>query len=173
MQAILHCDSKWGIGKKNDLMFRLPLDMKFFRTQTSGKVVVMGSNTLLSFPNGKPLKNRTNIVLWPQGPKERAQQDGFVMVESLEELFAEIAKYPSENVYVVGGAMMYHTMLPYCDKVYLTKVAADGGAEAFFDNLDELDNWSMTYESEPQDDNGYTIRFTTYENSKVLPMETH
>ncbi|MCQ2413028.1 MAG: dihydrofolate reductase [Sphaerochaetaceae bacterium] len=172
MQAILHCDSKWGIGKKNDLMFRLPLDMKFFRTQTSGKVVVMGSNTLLSFPNGKPLKNRTNIVLWPQGPKERAQQDGFVMVESLEELFAEIAKYPSENVYVVGGAMMYHTMLPYCDKVYLTKVAADGGAEAFFDNLDELDNWSMTYESEPQDDNGYTIRFTTYENSKVLPMET-
>lgn len=172
MQAILHCDSKWGIGKKNDLMFRLPLDMKFFRTQTSGKVVVMGSNTLLSFPNGKPLKNRTNIVLWPQGPKERAQQDGFVMVESLEELFAEIAKYPSENVYVVGGAMMYHTMLPYCDKVYLTKVTADGGAEAFFDNLDELDNWSMTYESEPQDDNGYTIRFTTYENSKVLPMET-
>lgn len=172
MQAILHCDSKWGIGKKNDLMFRLPLDMKFFRTQTSGKVVVMGSNTLLSFPNGKPLKNRTNIVLWPQGPKERALQDGFVMVESLEELFAEIAKYPSENVYVVGGAMMYHTMLPYCDKVYLTKVAADGGAEAFFDNLDELDNWSMTYESEPQDDNGYTIRFTTYENSKVLPMET-
>ena len=52
MQAILHCDRKWGIGKRNDLMFRLPKDMKFFRTTTSGKVVVMGSNTLLSFPGG-------------------------------------------------------------------------------------------------------------------------
>lgn len=171
MQAILHCDKKWGIGKRNDLMFRLPLDMKFFRTQTSGKVVVMGSNTLLSFPGSKPLKNRTNIVLWPGGDHARAKEDGFVMVESLPELFEEIAKYPSEDVFVVGGAMMYHTMLPYCDKVLLTKVDADGGAEAFFDNLDALDNWSMTYESEPQDDNGYTIRFTTYENSAVLPLE--
>ena len=73
MQAILHCDRNWGIGKRNDLMFSLPKDMKFFRTTTSGKVVVMGSNTLLSFPGGKPLKNRTNIVLWPGGDEKRAQ----------------------------------------------------------------------------------------------------
>lgn len=170
MQAILHCDEKWGIGKKNDLMFRLPLDMKFFRTKTVGNVVVMGSNTLLSFPGGKPLKNRTNIVLWPGGDHQRAETDGFTMVESLPELFEELSKYPSEKIFVIGGAMMYHTMLPYCDKVYLTKVQADGGAEAFFDNLDSMDNWNMTYESEPVDDNGYTIRFTTYENSRVLPM---
>ena len=66
--------------------------------------------------------------------------------------------------------MMYHTMLPYCDKVYLTKVDADGGAEVFFDNLDKLDNWSMTQCSEPEEDNGYTIRFTTYENSAVKSL---
>lgn len=167
MQAILHCDSKWGIGKKNDLMFSLPKDMKYFRTTTSGKVVVMGSNTLLSFPNAKPLKNRTNIVLWPGGDHSRALQDGFVMVESLDELFAEIKKYNSEDVFVIGGAMMYHTMLPYCDKVYLTKVEADGKAEVFFDNLDKLDNWKMVSCSDPEDDNGYTIRFTVYQNSKV------
>ena len=170
MQAILHCDRNWGIGKRNDLMFRLPLDMKFFRKTTTGKVVVMGSNTLLSFPGGKPLKNRTSIVLWPGGPKERAVEDGFIMVESLPELFEELSKYLSEDLFVIGGAMMYHTMLPYCDKVYLTKVDADGGAEVFFDNLDKLDNWSMTECSEPQDDNGYTIRFTLYRNSKPLPM---
>ena len=170
MQAILHCDRNWGIGKKNDLMFRLPKDMKFFRSTTSGKVVVMGSNTLLSFPGGKPLKNRTNIVLWPGGDKKRAEEDGFVMVESLSDLFAEIARYPSEDVFVIGGAMMYHTMLPYCSRVLLTKVDADGGAEVFFDNLDKLDNWSMTQCSEPEEDNGYIIRFTTYENSAVLPL---
>ena len=170
MQAILHCDRNWGIGKKNDLMFRLPKDMKFFRSTTSGKVVVMGSNTLLSFPGGKPLKNRTNIVLWPGGDKNRAATDGFVLVETLSDLFAEIAKYPPEDVFVIGGAMMYHTMLPYCSRVLLTKVDADGGAEVFFDNLDKLDNWIMTQCSEPEEDNGYTIRFTTYENSAVKSL---
>lgn len=168
MQAILHCDKNWGIGKRNDLMFRLPKDMKFFRKTTSGKVVVMGSNTLLSFPNGKPLVNRTNIVLWPGGDKNRAKEDGFVMVDSLDELFAEIKKYNSEDVYIIGGAMMYHTMLPYCNKVLLTKVDADGQAEVFFDNLDKLSNWKETQSSEPEDDNGYQIRFTVYENSEPL-----
>lgn len=167
MQAILHCDSKWGIGKKNDLMFSLPKDMKYFRTTTSGKVVVMGSNTLLSFPNSKPLKNRINIVLWPGGNHERAREDGFTMVESLDELFKEIKKYNTDDVFVIGGAMMYHTMLPYCSKVYLTKVEADGNAEVFFDNLDQLSNWKMTQCSEPEEDNGYTIRFTVYSNSDV------
>ena len=171
MQAILHCDRNWGIGKKNDLMFSLPADMKFFRRTTTGKVVVMGSNTLLSFPGGKPLRNRTNIVLWPGGDGNRAMADGFIMVQSLPELFKEIAKYPPEDVFVIGGAMMYHTLLPYCSRVLLTKVDADGGAEVFFDNLDKLDNWKMTYVSEPQEDNGYTIRFTTYENSNTLPLE--
>ena len=66
MRAIFHADKNWGIGRGNDLMFRLPLDMKFFRETTSGKVVVMGLNTLRSFPGGKPLKNRTNVVLSPE-----------------------------------------------------------------------------------------------------------
>lgn len=167
MRAILHCDRRWGIGKANDLMFRLPEDMKFFRSTTSGKTVVMGSNTLLSFPNGKPLKNRTNIVLWPGGDDARAKAEGYVRVENLNELFAEIGKYPPDDVFVIGGAMMYHTLLPYCSEVLLTKVDADGGAEVFFDNLDELPNWSLTAESAPTEDNGYTIRFCTYKNSEV------
>ena len=170
MRAILHCDRKWGIGKKNDLMFRLKKDMKCFRSTTIGKVVVMGSNTLLSFPEGKPLQKRTNIVLWPGGDKDRAKRDGFLMVESLEELFEAIKGYDEDDVFVIGGAMMYHTLLPYCTEVLLTKVDADGGAEAFFDNLDQLDNWTMVSSSDPIDDNGYTIRFTVYRNSSPLSL---
>ena len=170
MRAILHCDRKWGIGKKNDLMFRLKKDMKFFRSTTIGKVVVMGSNTLLSFPEGKPLQKRTNIVLWPGGDKEKAKRDGFLMVESLEELFEAIKGYDEDDVFVIGGAMMYHTLLPYCTEVLLTKVDADGGAEAFFDNLDQLDNWTMVSSSDPIDDNGYSIRFTVYRNSSPLSL---
>lgn len=165
MQAILHCDRNWGIGKRNDLMFRLPKDMKFFRTTTSGKVVVMGSNTLLSFPGGLPLKNRTNIVLWPGGDPERAQRDGFVMVSTLDELFDTIRGFDPDSVFVIGGAMMYRTLLPYCSRVLLTKVDADGGAEVYFPDLDSLPDWHLVYESAPEQDNGYTIRFTTYENT--------
>ena len=170
MRAILHCDKKWGIGKKNDLMFSLPKDMKFFRSTTLGKTVVMGSNTLLSFPSGKPLPKRRNIVLWPGGDKERAQRDGFTMVESLPALFSLLSTLDSDDIYIIGGAMMYHTMLPYCSEVLLTKVDADGGAEAFFDDLDALPSWRQVASSGPVIDNGYTIRFTTYRNSSPLPL---
>ena len=170
MKAILHCDKKWGIGKKNDLMFRLPKDMKFFRSTTINKIVVMGSNTLLSFPDGKPLPKRKNIVLWPGGDKERAERDGFAMVESLPELFSLLSTLPQDDIFVIGGAMMYHTMLPYCSEVLLTKVDADGGAEAFFDNLDALPNWREVASSGPIEDNGYKIRFTTYRNTSPLPL---
>lgn len=161
MRAIVVVDEHWGIGKKNDLLFRLPADMKHFRETTAGKVVVMGSNTLASFPEGKPLKNRTNIVLYPGG----AAREDCLIVQSLEELFAEVKKYPAEDVFVIGGAMLYRTLLPYCDGAIVTKAAADGGAEVFFENLDALDNWTCVSESEPQETNGIVIRFCTYVNS--------
>ena len=164
MKAIVAVDKKWGIGKKNDLLFSLPEDMKFFRATTLNKVVVMGSNTLKSFPNGKPLKNRTNIVLFPGGE----QRDDCTIVQSLEELKEELKKYQGEEVFIIGGAMMYKTMLPYCSEVLVTKVDADGGAEVFYENLDKLSNWSCVYTSDPVETNGYTIRFTTYKNSNVL-----
>lgn len=167
MKTIFAVDNKWGLGKKNDLLFNLKADMRHFVEHTRGKVVVMGSNTLLSFPGGMPLKNRVNIVLNPNGTDEDANTKGYVLVRSLDELFAAIKQYDHDNVYVVGGAMMYHTLLPYCETAYVTKVDADGGAEVFHDNLDELDNWHCTEQSDPIDDNGYTIRFCTYKNSDV------
>ena len=139
MNLIVAVDKKWGIGKKNDLLFHLKKDMRHFVEYTSGKVVVMGSNTLLSFPGSKPLKNRTNIVLWPGGQ----DVEGATICQSLDDIFAEIKKYNKEDVFIIGGAMMYRTMLPYCDKAYITKVDADGEAEVFFENLDQLDNWTL------------------------------
>lgn len=167
MKTIFAVDNKWGLGKKNDLLFNLKADMRHFVEHTRGKVVVMGSNTLLSFPGGMPLKNRVNIVLNPNGTDEDATKKGYILVRSLDELFAAIKQYDQDNVYVVGGAMMYHTLLPYCETAYVTKVDADGGAEVFHDNLDQLANWHCTEQSNPIDDNGYTIRFCTYKNSDV------
>lgn len=164
MKAILHADREWGIGRKNGLMFSIPADMKFFRQTTTGNVVVMGSNTLKSFPGGKPLKNRTNIVLYPGGEK----RDDCVVVDSLDEMFTEISKYEDDKVYVIGGAMLYRTLLPYCSEALVTKVDAVGGADAFFENLDENDGFELTYVSEPVETNGYTVRFTTYTNKNLL-----
>ena len=163
MKAIVAVDKKWGIGKKNDLLFSLPEDMKYFREKTLNKVVVMGSNTLKSFPNGKPLKNRTNIVLYPEGEK----RDDCIVVGSLEELSVELKKYPADDVFIIGGAMFYRTMLPYCSEVLVTKVNADGGAEVFYENLDENPEWKCVSESAATITNGYEIRFTVYKNSAV------
>ena len=162
MKAIVAVDKKWGIGKNNDLLFSLPEDMKFFREKTSGKTVCMGYNTLLSFPGSKPLKNRVNIVLAPDG----VERDDCIIVHTLEDLSKEVNKY--DDVFVIGGAMFYKTMVPYCEEVYVTKVDADGEATVFYPNLDEMENYSEVYSSEPIESNGYTIRFTTYKNSNPL-----
>lgn len=163
MKAIVAVDKKWGIGKKNGLLFELPEDMKYFREKTINKIVVMGSNTLKSFPNGKPLKNRTNIVLFPGGEK----REDCIVVDSLEELSIELKKYNTNDVFIIGGAMFYKTMLPYCSEVFVTKVDADGKAEVFYENLDQLSDWTCVEEKEPIETNGYTIKFTTYKNSNV------
>ena len=63
MKMIVCVAENYGIGKNGDLLFSIPEDMKLFRSETSGKIVVMGRATLESFPGGKPLKNRVNIVL--------------------------------------------------------------------------------------------------------------
>ncbi len=165
MRAILHADKNWGIGKANALMFRIPADMKFFKETTTGNVVVMGSNTLRSFPGGKPLKDRENIVLFPGGE----EREDCLIVQSLDELLKIIKGREAEGkkVYVIGGQMMYKTLLSYCEEVLVTKVDAVGDADAFFENLDENPNFEVVSESEPQETNGYLIKFVTYRNRAV------
>jgi len=160
--SILNCDKEYGIGKRNGLLFSLPKDMKFFRETTLNHVVCMGENTLLSFPNGKPLKNRTNIVL-SQDPTHN--YEGVINVHTFDD-FLKAMKEHSENdvVFVIGGASIYRQTLPYVDQVYLTKVNAIGGAEVFFVNLDEHPDFELINESEPEMDGDLEIKFTIYQN---------
>ncbi len=163
--AIVHADKEWGIGKGNDMMFSLPKDMKFFRETTMGHTVVMGGKTLRSFPNQKPLKNRVNIVL------SRGQvRDDCIIVPSYEALKIEMKNRENEDIFIIGGGEIYKALLPYCHGAYVTKVDAVGGAEVFFPNLDENEDFVCVEESEPIEDNGYTIRFTKYENKAVQPL---
>lgn len=160
MKAIVVVDKNWGIGKRNDLLFHLAADMAHFKEKTTGKTIIMGSNTLKSFPGGNPLKNRVNIVLWPGGEK----RNDCIICNDIEELKKEIGERNTNDIYVVGGAMFYRTMLPYCDTAIVTKVEADGEAEVFFENLDKLEGWTLVRESEKVEDGGYSIKFTEYIN---------
>lgn len=164
MKAIVAVDTKWGIGKNNDLLFSIPEDMKFFRETTLNKVVCMGYNTLLSFPGSKPLKNRTNIVLAPDG----VERDDCTIVHTLEELSSVLKGYDTNDTFVIGGAMFYRTMVDYCSEVLVTKVDADGGATVFYPNLDEKENFYLDSISDPIETNGLTIRFATYKNKTPL-----
>lgn len=165
IRAILHADEKWGIGKNNGLMFSIPKDMKFFRETTSGKTVVMGGNTLRSFPNGNPLKNRVNIVL-----SRSLRRDDCVIVSDYEALKEEMKARQNEDIYIIGGGSVYAALLPYCEEILVTKVNADGGADVFFPNLDEDGNFAVKSESEEIEDNGYSIKFVTYQNLAVQPL---
>ena len=161
--SILNCDNKWGIGKKNGLLFSLPKDMEFFKNTTLNHVVCMGENTLLSFPKSKPLKNRTNIVL---SKDETHNYEGVINVHDYQEFLRLIAKYgESQDVFIIGWASIYNQTLPYVDYVYLTKVEDDGGAEVFFTNLDTHPDFECVDEGTPIEDAGHIIRFTIYKNN--------
>ena len=160
MKAILAADKNWGIGYNNRLLVSIPSDMKFFRQTTTGKVVVMGRKTLESFPNGMPLKNRTNIVL--TGNQNYQVKDA-VIVHSEDELMEELKKYDTDDIYVIGGESVYRMMLPYCDTAYVTKIDRAFQADTFFPNLDEMDEWEMTEESEEQTCFDLEFCFTKYE----------
>lgn len=163
MNIIVAADQNWAIGKDNKLLISIPADMKFFRTTTTGKVVVMGRKTLESFPGGQPLKKRTNIVLTRD--KNYKVKDAIV-VHSIEEVLEELKKYDSEDVYVIGGDSIYSQMLPYCDTAHVTKIDFAYEADSYFPNLDEMPEWKVTAESDEQTYFDLEYSFMKYERIK-------
>ena len=147
MNIIASADQNWAIGKDNQLLIRIPDDMKRFRQMTTGHVVVMGRKTLESFPNQAPLKDRVNIVMTTN---PSYQPKGVVIVHSVEELKEELKKYNTQDVYVIGGDSIYRQLLDLCDTAYITKIDYAYAADAYLPNLEESDYWKLCEESEEQ-----------------------
>ena len=163
MNLIANVDINLAIGKNNQLLVKIPADMKFFRETTTGKVVVMGRKTLESFPNGQPLKNRTNIVL----THDRSYQvKEAIVVYSMDELHEELKKYPSEDIYIIGGESIYRQLVDECDVAHITKVDFAYDADAHFPNLDEKPEWRITQDSEEQTYFDLIYHFYKYEKQK-------
>lgn len=147
MNIIAAVDANWAIGYRNELLVKIPNDQKWFQKITTGKVVVMGRKTMETFPNGMPLKNRTNIVL--TGDRALRVKDA-VLVYGIEELLEKLKQYNTEDVYVIGGESVYEELLPYCDTAYITKIDYTYQADRYFPNLDNDADWHIESESEEQ-----------------------
>ena len=146
MNLIVSADINWGIGSNQQLLVRIPDDMRFFREMTIGKVVVMGRKTRESLPNGI-LEGRENIVLTHD---KNYKAGGAVVVHSLQELHQRIMRYPADEVFVMGGESIYRQLLCLCDTAYVTKIDFAYSADTYAPNLDELPKWELVAKSEEQ-----------------------
>ena len=163
MNIIVAADSKWGIGYQGKLLVSIPKDMKHFKEHTTGNVIVLGRKTIETFPGGKPLPNRTNIVL---SGNKNLKIEGATVVNDIPSLLEELKKYDSEKVYIVGGDSIYKQMLPYCDTAIVTKIDHAYCADAFFPNLDEDSEWEIVETSDEEYYFDVTYEFVTYKRKK-------
>lgn len=165
MNAIVVVDQNWAIGKSGSLLFSLPTDMKRFRRITAGGTVLMGRKTLESFPGGRPLPKRRNLVL----TSGNLETEGIETVHSVEELLSAAASDDPDRVFVIGGGRVYRELLPRCKRVYLTKVdAAAENPDTFFPDLDALPGWKPEeQDGEAVTEHGVTYRFVNYVNEMI------
>lgn len=128
---MIACVSKdLGIGNQNQLLWKIPEDMHFFRETTTGYTVVMGGNTFRSI--GKTLPNRHNIVL----SRSEISDPDVTWYNDMNQLLAELEKQ-TEPAFIIGGVSLYAKFLPEAHKIYLTEVDATRPADTYFPEFDQ------------------------------------
>ncbi len=156
MNVIAAVDRNWAIGKDGNQLVYLSEDLRRFRALTTGHTVILGRKTLATFPGGRPLKGRENLILSrnPDFAPEGARV--FADIESL------LAAAPAD-AFVIGGSSVYQALLDRCDTAYITKIdRAFPGADCFFPNLDALPQWRIVEEGPELEEQGMKFRYVTY-----------
>lgn len=169
MEFIVAVDKNWGIGRDGGMLDHLPKDLAFFKETTTGHVVVMGRKTLESFPGGRPLPKRVNIVLTTQ--KDYTAPDGVLCVHSLAELTQVLSALEREDVFLIGGGSLYARLLPACSGGYVTHIGhAYEDVQVFFPNLDEQAVWQCERTLGIAEDK-QPLRFCYYRNRSPKKLE--
>ena len=163
MNLIAAADLNWGIGKDGGLLISLPGDMKYFKEKTSGKVVIMGRATLESLPGGKPLPNRTNIVLTTSKDFER---EGCIIVHDMDELATACKDYAPDDIMVIGGEQIYMQLIRQCDKLYITKILEEFEADKHLMNADRMKSFELVSESDVMEEKGVQYQFLVYQKKQ-------
>jgi len=156
LTAIVMVDRNWGIGKNGDQLIYIPADLKRFKQLTICRPIICGRKTLETFPGGRPLPSRRNLIL----SKTMAPREDAEVFSSIEELLGTDS---INRAFIVGGESVYKTLLPYTDTVMVTKVDLDGQADRFFPNLDKSNEWKVYEQSREQHSDGLPpFRYVTY-----------
>ena len=162
ISAIVAVDENWGIGFNGELLEHIPEDLKYFKALTTGYIVVMGRKTWDSLPR-KPLPDRTNIIISNQG--NLLLENGAIRLK-LEDLLLGIANF-EEDIFVIGGGTIYKELLPFCDRVYVTKIfKSHENVDTYFPNLDEPEEWNtwkVVEQSKTYTYNDLMYQFWTYD----------
>ena len=162
ISAIVAVDNNYGIGNKNNLLAHIPEDLKMFKDITTGGTVIMGRKTYESLPV-KPLPNRINIVVTSKANNPYGEND--ISYYNIEEVKTILKAFSfNNNFFVIGGGMIYKELLPYCERVYLTKILYDyDDVDTYFPNIDNMLEWNLTSESEVKEYNGIQYKFCIYD----------
>ncbi|MGM9606833.1 MAG: dihydrofolate reductase [Oscillospiraceae bacterium] len=159
MNLIVAVDRNWAIGKDGDQLVYIPEDLKRFKALTMGHPVILGRKTLATFPGGRPLKGRPNLILsrspdfHPEGAQVYANA-------------ADLLAAAPEDSFVIGGASVYDLLVDACDTAYVTKIDAEFPADVWFPNLDERDGWKRTETEGPYAFENLTYHYLTYKRVK-------
>lgn len=156
MNLIVAVDRNWAIGRDGDQLVYLSEDLKHFKALTTGHPVILGRKTLATFPGGRPLKGRRNMIL--------SRSPGFAPegAEVFQNLPALLEAAP-EDAFVLGGASVYAALLDRCGTAYVTRIEASfPGPDCFFPNLDRLPQWHITDEGPTLEEQGLRFRYVTY-----------
>ncbi|MCR5432609.1 MAG: dihydrofolate reductase [Lachnospiraceae bacterium] len=166
MKLIASVDNNWGIGYKGRLLVSIPSDQRFFKNETVGKTVVLGRRTLDTFPGGRPLAERENIILTRD--HSYTNRDA-VVVHGKEELEELLKERESDEVYIIGGQSVYEQFIDRCDIAFITKIDYEFAADSFLPNLDDDPEWECSEESEEKTYYDLCYRFCTYVRKKRNP----
>ncbi|NBI66507.1 dihydrofolate reductase [Pseudoflavonifractor sp. 60] len=156
MNLIVAVDQNWAIGSGGDQLVYLSEDLKRFKALTLGHTVILGRKTLATFPGGRPLKGRRNLIL------SRSPDFAPAGGEVFSDLTALLAAAPADS-FVIGGASVYAALLERCDTAYITKIDwSFPGADCGFPDLDKRPEWSVAEEGPELEEGGIPFRYVTY-----------
>ena len=161
ISAIVAMDENNGIGFNGQLLEKIPEDLRRFKLLTQEKIVVMGRKTWESLPK-KPLPNRLNIII----SNKIKIIDTFTISMSIKEIKSRLeyaSKDHGEEWFIIGGGQIYNELLPFCDRIYITKIYKKyENVDTYFPNIDEQ-KWNIVHQSEILTYNNLQYQFLTYD----------
>ena len=163
ISAIVAVDEDWGIGFNDELLEKIPEDLKYFKELTTGNTVVMGRKTWDSLPI-KPLPNRGNFIISRETP---LLMENKAIRMNLDMIKDTMKANENENYFIIGGGQIYKELLPFCDRVYVTKIyTSHENVDTYFPNLDEPEEWNtwkVVHQSKTKIYNNILYQFWTYD----------